>query len=389
MSDGPTIFLSAAEASGDEHAANLILALRHRLPEARFLGVAGDRMAQAGCEVVADLTKRASMLGGPILRVGYYYRQVRRIQKAMRQIRPDVHVPVDSPALNWHLAAMAKQIGTPVMYYIAPQVWAWAPWRVRKMARLTDHVACILPFEERYLRDRGVPATYVGHPLFDTLGEAPPPRADLMEAWSEGSWRVALLPGSRRSEVRHHAPAMLHVAERICRRWPKARCTLPMGTEESAALIRKIIGSRTHDRIEVVVDRTRQVLAESHFAVAASGTVTLEVAHFGVPMIVIYHLRRITYALVGRWIINTPHLSLVNILAGRKIVHEMMPWHGSRGRLLEMVLEVMNELGYLLEVRSQLQEVVRPLRVPPPASACGRAADLVVQVMREAQAKKG
>ncbi|MCY2932191.1 MAG: lipid-A-disaccharide synthase [Planctomycetota bacterium] len=383
MSHPPTIFLSAAEASGDEHAANLIRALRQRLPDARFVGVAGDRMAEAGCEVVADLTKRASMLGGPILRVGYYYRQVRRIQRAMRQIEPDVHVPVDSPALNWHLAATAREIGTPVMYYIAPQVWAWAPGRVKKMAALTDQVACILPFEERYLRDRGVRATYVGHPLFDTLEPAPTPAPDIMDAWATGAWQVAMLPGSRPSEIRNHAPAMAYVAERICRRWPKARCTFPMGSPESAEILAKVIGSRTHERVGVTVGRTREVLAGSHFAVAVSGTVTLEVAHFGVPMIVIYRLSRLTYALVGRWIINTPHLSLVNILAGRKIVHEMMPWYGSKRRLLEMTVEVMNELGYLLEVRQQLQDIVRPLRVPPPDTACGRAADLGLQVMQK------
>lgn len=386
MSRPPTIFLSAAEASGDEHAANLIHALRQRLPDARFVGVAGERMAEAGCEVVADLTKRASMLGGPILRVGYYYRQVRKIQKAMRQLQPDVHVPVDSPALNWHLAKTARQIGTPVMYYIAPQVWAWAPKRVRKMAALTDHVACILPFEERYLRDRGVRATYVGHPLFDTLEAPPTPPADLMEAWATGAWQVAMLPGSRPSEVRSHAPAMYYVAERICRRWPKARCVFPMGSQESANNLAKVLGSRSHERIGVTVGRTREMLAQSHFAIAVSGTVTLEVAHFGVPMIVIYRLRRITYALIGRWIIKTPHLSLVNILGGRKIVHEMMPWYGSKRRLLDMALEVMDELGYLLEVRQELQDVVRPLRVAPPDTACGRAADLVIQVMRKTPA---
>ena len=142
MSERPlTIFLSAAEASGDAHAANLIRAIREASPGARFIGVAGERMAEAGCEVLLDLTHRASMLGGPLLRLGYYWRQVRRAKKAIRAIRPDLCIPVDSPAFNWHVAKAARKAGAKVLYYIAPQVWAWATWRVRKLARLTDRAA--------------------------------------------------------------------------------------------------------------------------------------------------------------------------------------------------------------------------------------------------------
>jgi lipid-A-disaccharide synthase len=146
-------------------------------------------MAAQGCEVVADLTDSASMVGGPFLKLGYYHAMVRRLQKSIRAIRPDVHVPIDSPALNWHLAKAARQCGSKVVYYIAPQVWAWAPWRVKKLRRLADAVACILPFEQEYLRARDVNATFVGHPLYDDLPAGPTDQPDLLEAWSSGRWR--------------------------------------------------------------------------------------------------------------------------------------------------------------------------------------------------------
>ena len=376
----PIIFLTAAEPSGDDHAAGLILALRQRLPEARFVGAAGPKMAAAGCEVILDLTQSASMLLGPVGNLAHYWRAVRKIQKAIRDIAPDVHVPVDSPALNWHLAKTAKETGAAVMYYIAPQVWAWAPWRIKKVRRLTDRLGCILPFEEEYFRRRGVPADYVGHPMFDNLPPQRPAEAcpDLTEAWVNGTWRVALLPGSRPGEIKHHVPALVRTAEAIRNRWPKSQCTFTAVTENAAERIRTAADGAN---LPVEVHRTGEVLAESHFAVAVSGTVTLQVAHFGVPMVVLYRVGRVGYHLLGRWILRTRQLSLVNILAGRKIVPELMPWHGSASQVIDAVMDVMGDIGWLVETRSKLLELTRPLAVPPPGSASANAAKLVVDLL--------
>jgi len=158
-SQAPTIFLTAGEASGDAHAANLIIALSERLPSARFVGVGGPRMAAAGCELLEDIVASASMFLDNLVKVFYYRRVIHRLADAMAKRRAAVLVPTDSPGLNWHMAAAARRLGVPVMYYIAPQVWAWAPWRVKKLRRLTDHVACILPFEPDYFHQRGVEAT--------------------------------------------------------------------------------------------------------------------------------------------------------------------------------------------------------------------------------------
>lgn len=389
-----TIFMSAAEASGDMHAAGLITALRRKLPKVRIVGVAGDQMADAGCEVITDLTRQASMLGSAFLKLGYYYRQVKLIKKAIRRIQPDVLVPVDSPALNWHLAATARQTGASVVYYIAPQVWAWGPWRVRKLAKLTDHVACILPFEETYLRHRGVKATYVGHPLLETLPDRADPLPDIVGAWSSGKWKVALLPGSRQSEIQGHSRALLEVGQSIQRRWRDARFTFTARNEEAAAEIRSALGKHCPPDIDIAVGRTREVLAESHFAVAVSGTVTLEVAHFGVPMVIFYKagpLLRTTYRVVRRWMVPTRHLSLVNILAGKRVVPELMPWNGRPSRVIEMVSEVMDELGYLCEMRRELLSVVDSLHVasrpgdpssPASDNASDNTADIIIDTLR-------
>jgi lipid-A-disaccharide synthase len=342
------------------------------------------------------------MVGGPVLQLGYWLRAVRRMQRAIRELRPDLHVPVDSPAMNWHLAAAARAAGARVFYYIAPQVWAWGPWRVRKLARLTDQVACILPFEEPYLRHRGVNARYVGHPLLDTLpcknGDAtlfPAPHCanvpggeerenrvaspflPLAAAWGEGAWRVALLPGSRPGEIAAHSAALAGVGDRIRRRWPDARCTFAVRTEACAEAVRRAAG---RDDLHIAVARTREVLAAAHFAVAVSGTVTLEAAFFGVPMVIFYRASRLGHRLARPWLLRTPHLSLVNILAGRRLVPELMPWSGRAGPLIETVFEVMDDYGWLCEVRRELRGLVEPLRAPG-GSASDNAAELALRLI--------
>ncbi len=379
-----TIFLSAAEASGDEHAARLAVSLRDRLPNVRLVGVAGEKMAAAGVEVVADLTHRASMLGGAIAQLGYWIKTVNRIKRSIAEIKPDVMVPVDSPALNWHLAGAAKKAGSPVVYYIAPQVWAWAPWRVRKLARLTDKVACILPFEEPYLRHRGVNATYVGHPLMESLSPSGPEYPDILDAWANGTLNVALLQGSRAGEIQHHCEALLACATEINRRFGKAKCTFTARNAQAADAIRKVLKGADLSGIEIAVGRTREVLAQSHFAVAVSGTVTLEVAHYGVPMVTFYRTPwffRQLYKILGGWGVPTAHFSLVNILAGRRIVPELMPWNGRSAKLVDMVMEVLDEPGCLLEARQDLLAVMDSLRGPAHTCASDNAADLIVQTI--------
>lgn len=382
MTAGPTIFLSAAEASGDRHAAGLIRELKGRLPGARFVGAAGPAMQAAGCESLVDLTGAASMLGGPLLKLHWWRKQVKMLQRAIGEIRPDLLIPTDSPALHWHLCKEARSAGAAVLYYVAPQVWAWAPWRIAKVRRLVDRLACILPFEEAYFRSRGVEARFVGHPLFDHLppawsaGECP----DLVGPSENGGWRVALLPGSRGGEIAALAPALARSAGAIIARWPEASCRFTAVDGVAADRIRAAAGAE----IPIEVGRTAKVLAESHFALAASGTVTLEVAHFGVPMVVLYRIglaQRIGYHLLFRHLIRTPQLSLVNILAGRELAPELMPDFGSQARLDRAVLDLMGDADRLGAMRSELLELVAPLQAPPGQTAASNVGDMAMEML--------
>ncbi len=374
----PVIFITAAEASGDAHAAGLIVALRRRLGQVRFVGVGGPRMAQAGCHLVAQPLERAAMTTSAIAQAPYFWKVIRTAAAAMSECHPAVHVPVDSPALNWHLAKAARRRHIPVAYYIAPQVWAWAPWRVRKLRRLTDAVACILPFEEQYLRCRGVNARYVGHPVFDDLPLAQPP--DLAAAAAGGDWRIALLPGSRPGVIRHHAPALALVMDRLREKFPKARFTFAAADAQAAERITRAVGDRPADKekLPIVVGPVEETLARCNFALATSGTVTLQAAHFGLPMVIFYHVRRWAWPM-GKLLIRTRYLSAINILAGRELAPELMPWFGDAGILADRAIDLLENPAQLAAQQSQLLELVAPLRVKPPGSAADNAAQLVIR----------
>ena len=372
----PTIFVTAGEASGDTHAANMISALARRLDGARFVGVGGPRMAEAGCELLADVTAHASMWLDVLAKIPYYRRLIRTVAEQMRRRRPAVLVPVDSPGLNWHLAAAARRLGIPVMYYIAPQVWAWASWRVKKARRLTDHIACILPFEQEYFRQRGVAATYVGHPMFDHVPPRPPA---VPSPPDDGAWRVLLLPGSRVKEIRRHAPAMVRAAELICRQFPRATFTFAAVDRRCAELVADSAGTS----LPIIAGRTHRLLVESHFALATSGTVTLETAYFGVPMVVFYRVSRVTCALFSWWLSHTRYYSLVNILAQREVVPEFMPWFGNADVLAEAVIGRLKDPQALVKTSQELIALTDPLKSPLGTSASAAVADLVVRTMQK------
>ena len=372
----PIIFLTAAEASGDTHAANLITVLARRLPSARFIGVGGPRMAAAGCELLEDVTAHASMLLGPLTKIPYFRRVIAQVDQAMAQTPPDVLVPVDSPALNWHMASAARRRGVPVMYYVAPQVWAWGPWRVRKVRRLTDHVACLLPFEPEYFRQRGVPATFVGHPLFDHV---PPREPAPVQPPADDAWRIILLPGSRPGEIRNHAAAMVRTAELIRARHPRAEFTICVENDRAAGQVAELAGTS----LPIVAGRTHEIMARSHFAIAKSGTVTLETAYFGLPMVVVYRASRLAYNLVRWWLFRTKYLSAVNIVAGREMVPELMPWGGNVDELANAALRQLENPQALLAKSSELLALADTLRPPTGQSPSEGTAELVLRTMKQ------
>jgi len=378
MCKSRVIFISAADVSGDRHAAGLIQSLYHQLDDVRFIGIGGKCMERAGCELLDRPVDQASMTTGVFEHLGYFRRLIRKAKRAIKQIRPNVHVPVNSPAINWHLARTAKRSSIPVVYYIAPQTWAWAPWRVRKLRKYTDAVACILPFEQDYFRTRAVNATYVGHPLFDELPAAKPP--DLASAYQTGQWEIVLLPGSRESEIKNHAPGLVRVMELLSERYPSANFTITAIDEASADIIQQSAG---REDLPISTEDINSILSRSHFAIVASGTVTLQVAHFGLPMVIFYRVWKWGYRLIGRWLIRTKYLSLVNILAGEQLVPELMPWFGNVDELVRHADTMLKNLNHLQTVQKKLQDLISPLHAPVGTTAAENAARLVIEVLQK------
>lgn len=313
----PTIFLSAGEPSGDLHAARVARALRERYPDARLLGLGGSRMAAERTELLADVSDLALMgFAEVVRRLPYFVRLQRRVFAALERERVDLVIPIDYPGFNLRLARRARQLSIPVLYFIAPQVWAWHASRAQTLARDTRQVAVILPFEEEYLRRAGADARFVGHPLVDI----PPPTqspAEWARRWSLAPDRpvLALFPGSRRQEIARHLDLFSAVARRVVAARPEVQPVIALSPD----LDRSVYG----DAAWPLVDSTSGLL---HFATAAlvkSGTTTLEGALAGTPMVVAYRTSALTYG-IARRLVRVPHIALANLVAQERIAPEFI-----------------------------------------------------------------
>jgi len=369
-----TIYISAAEASADAHAAKLILQLREEPGKVHCEGLGGEAMAAAGCELQENLVDRSAMLTHAFGQVFFYRKLLERVKRHFAQNPPDVVVVIDSPAWNFHVALAAKKYGIPVLYYIAPQLWAWGAWRIGKLRSRVEKVACILPFEEAWFRERGVEAQYVGHPLFDDEQHIPGPGP-----WAENSREfptVALLPGSRKHEIQQLWKPMQEIARNIQKKFPQARFLTAVSSEPNEILLRRDL----EESLEVDIRRTSVEAATRYadLALVASGTATLEVAAQSCPMIILYHVPWLQWQLVGRWLLKTPYLSLVNILAGRELAPEFMPFGGRVQEVGETALTLLAEGEQRQEMRIALRHLMETILKP---GAAAKTAKLVKDLL--------
>ena len=357
------VFISVAEDSADAHAAALIRAARQRLPDVRFYGLTGPRMRAEGAETLVDLTSQAAMLTEAIGLVGRAWQAIRLVERSWRQQPPDLVVLLDSPELHLRLAARAKRLGLAVLYYIAPQTWAAREGRNRHIARCVDHLACILPFEQAYFRRFGIPATYVGHPLFETLRSQRPKDATVARLRGDGRPLIALLPGSRRHVIETMFPLQLCVIAALRTRGVDPRAVVSAVDERRATQIRSI--APTSDAIlQIVAADNASLLTAADLVLVASGTATLEVAYRRKPMIVMYDAGRLLsplYRAFGRYVVRAPHLSLVNVLAGRRVVPEFMPFVRDVRPIAALAARLLCDESWRRLMMKQLDEVVQPL----------------------------
>lgn len=382
--DWPRVFISVAEQSADEHAAEFIRAFRADHPDAVFAGLAGPAMRAEGCICVHDMTSRSAMAAAALQRIPEALHLLRRLKEYLVAEKFDAAVMVDSPALNLPVAKLARRAGTPVLYYIAPQTWAWGPkgFRNRRVRRRVNRLACIWPFEEPYFREAGIAADFVGHPSFDRLLAVSVTEDDIQRMGGGASPLITLLPGSRKHVVQEVFPGQLQTAAALAIRHRGIRFIAVAANEQVRAMLEAAIADFGRSLpIRIVTGAANRAIAISaaDLALVASGTVTLEVAYRRTPMIVMYNTNPITYHLIGRWLIRTPHFSIPNILAGRRIVPEFMPYYRSVDPIIATAVEWLSTPGKLEKVRQDLEEAVRPL---VRSGAAKRAAAILADMVK-------
>lgn len=311
----PKIFFSVGEPSGDLHGANLIRQLRAQGHGVQCVGFGGPLMQEAGCEIHEDLTKLAIMwVTRVIANLPKFLRLLKQADQYFERERPDAVVLIDYPGFNWHVARKAKERGIPVFFYGAPQIWAWATWRVAKMRRYIDHVLCKLPFEEPWFRDRGCNATHIGHPFFDETAKRVLDAAFLRQQSIDRRRLITILPGSRKQEVQTNLPIFTKVAEKIAAAESNVRFAIASFNETQADMARAIT-SQSDIPYDVFVGRTPELMSLAHSCLACSGSVSLELLFHEKPTVIYYRIARWLYTLGRYFMVNTRFVTLVNILA--------------------------------------------------------------------------
>ncbi len=379
----PVFFLTAAEHWGVARGAGLFGGLMRRARVARFVGVGGELMAAAGCRLLANPVKRSAMLAGAFVTESWYWwKLLREIKEEMGALRPDVVVPIDSSAVNLRIARIGKESGLPVCYYVAPQVWASRPGRVKKIKAYVETLCCVLPFEEKYFKERGVNAVYVGHPMFDGAevgGSQADAAIDLPGGEGVGP-KLAIFPGSRKAEIDKHMPSMLEILSEIKGRFPRSVFVAAAPSEERAWQIRHHLRA-ANTPVEIHVGHADAIISWADLVLTKSGTTTLQVAKHGKPMVVMFAVPRLQWAFARHFIL-TPYIALVNILAGREVVPEFIPFHGSPLPVARECIELLSRPELREAMVGELKKVVAGLWPVGGELAADRVAGEVMKLVR-------
>jgi lipid-A-disaccharide synthase len=370
VDERPAILFTAFEPSGDEHAACVIAELRRLLPEAPIHGLGGERMAEAGCRIIEQTSGVGRMLGDSAWQVVDHFKRLGRIRAWARRRAIAVHVPTDSPAANWSYCRMIKRMyrrprpsrpATRVVHLVAPQVWAWAQWRVKRLRKWSDLVLCLLPFEPAWFRARQVNARFIGHPAFDRSLDTDKLNWEAMD-FPAGRPRVALLPGSRATELKRNWPVLHESFVRLSQRHPDAQAVVGAVSESAMRQLRRMT-PHADQSIHFAHSRTDAVLHWADVVLTVSGTVTLHVARHGKPMAIVYKSNPLPWYLLGQFLVDTRTFTLPNLIAlGRAlpttdqhVVREFVPFWGD-------VQPIVSELSRLVDDRDHRVAQVEALR---------------------------
>ena len=371
------LLLVTGEASGDVHGAKLALALRELEPSITLVGVGGRYMAQAGVQLLPDIA-RVDAMGVPGVRqlwVGW--KTLRQLSVLVKRTRFDAIVLIDSPGMNLRLAKVAAKTSQPIIYYIAPQVWAWGRRRLHLIRKVITRVLAILPFEEAFFRNEGIVCDYVGHPLLD----------DLAASYDVGQERknlgvkpeqmvIGLLPGSRTKEVHDLLPVFLQASHSIQRQYPESQFILAQADSLPDALLGQLLPNSSP--VKVIKGKPSKVIAASDLVLVASGTATLQAALIGTPMVIIYRTSPLTYQ-IGKRLVTIPYIGLVNILAGKKLVPEILQERATAPNIAQEALAILGDSTRQRVMKENFQGIRNSLGCP---GASRRAAEMILTEIR-------
>jgi lipid-A-disaccharide synthase len=374
------LLIVAGEASGDKHGAKLVAALRAEHPgiEWEFFGAGGDEMRAAGVETLVDAREVAIMGALEIAKaLPKFLRVFRRLRAAAQQRQPQLVILIDWPEFNLRLAKKLKRDGQRIVYYISPQIWAWRRYRIHAIKRDVERMLVILPFEKEFYERHGVEVEYVGHPLLDSV-RITSTRTEFCERHQLNPQQplIALLPGSRHSELKYILPPLLEAVQLLTRARPAWQFVLPLartfGREELTARLAAV------PALKLIEHDTYNTVAAADLAVVASGTATLETAILGTPVIIVYRASQLNWR-IFKPLIQVPFVGMPNLIAGRQIVPELLQTDLTGPRLAQEIQTLLEDKAQLQQIRHALAEVRAQLGA---AQASQRAARHIGELLR-------
>jgi lipid-A-disaccharide synthase len=371
------ILIVTGEASGDLHGAKLALALRELEPSIDLVGVGGVHMAQAGVRLLPDIT-RVDAMGIPGVRQLWMgWKTLRQLSAVVKRIRFDAVVLIDSPGMNLRLAKVAAKASQTIIYYIAPQVWAWGRRRVHLIRKVVTRVLAILPFEEAYFRKEGIACDYVGHPLLDEL----PASFDIRQerkvlGLKPDEMVIGLLPGSRTKEICKLLPTLLDACSIIQRQYSQLQIVLAQAHSVPDSLLQQHLGHSSSVRL--IKGKPNEVIAASDIVLVASGTATLQAALIGTPMVIVYRTSSLTYY-IGKRLVTIPYIGLVNILAEKQLVPEILQAQVTAENIAQQALLILENPSRQREMKESFQDLRKSLGTP---GASRRAAKMILSEIR-------
>ncbi|MDY6855199.1 MAG: lipid-A-disaccharide synthase [Thermodesulfobacteriota bacterium] len=366
--DNPSkrILIVAGEASADLHGSNLIHSIKEINPNVEFYGIGGEKIRAMGVDILYDASSMA------VVGITEVFSKLKTIMKALRDLKksldsycPDLVILIDYPDFNLHLAKFARKKGIPVLYYISPQIWAWRGGRIKKIARLVDKMLLILPFERSFYEKEKIDVEFVGHPLVDIVN----PKFSKDEALKRFNLEkdrltIGLLPGSRKSEVKRLLPIMLNAMKLLNQRLKTPQLVLPVASTMSETEIRKIIDKTYKDaNVNIIEGHTYDLINISNVVIVASGTATLEAAIMNSPMVILYKVSSLTY-FIGKFLVKVKDIGLVNLVAGRRIVSELIQNDVTPERIANEVMSILENEEVYYKMKNELSWVKRELGTP-------------------------